>query len=139
MGSVLGVIGAEDEGDGLDKPGAELGVAGHGGLKAVEGALGGGDGVDGCCIGGGGLGKAFGALDVVEAFDEDLDAGEPGGGAVVEQVGFEPGAGGGVINGAEELAEAVGARVAVLHDRADGHARQAGTVFKLASIDGGAF
>jgi hypothetical protein len=81
----------------------------------------------------------FGAVNVVEAFDEDFDAGEPLLGAVVEEVGFEPVAGGVVIDGFEELAEAIGAWVAVFDDGADGHAWEAGAVFELAGVDGGVF
>ena len=72
-----------------------------------------------------------GAAAAVEALDEDLEAREIFKRAVVAEVGDEPALGGLVIDGAEELAEALGTWVGVVEDVADRHARELGKLFEL--------
>lgn len=65
--------------------------------------------------------------------DEDLEAREVFGRAVVAEVGNEPALGGFVIDGAEELAEALGTWVGVSHNVRECCTGDASAVFEVAS------
>ena len=109
-----------------------------GGLEAVPGGQnGGGTVIEGLTIGGGGFAEGGGggvaAGAAAGCLYEDLEARKVFRGAIVAQVGDEPPLGGFVIDGAQELAKALGAWVGVVEDIANGHARKLGKLLKLAS------
>lgn len=65
--------------------------------------------------------------------DKDLEARKVFRRAIVAQVSNEPALGGVVIDGAEELPEALGAWVGVVENVANSHARKFGKLLELAS------
>ena len=71
----------------------------------------------------------------VELGDEDLKAWQVFGRAVVAEIGDEPAAGGGVVECADELAEALGAWVGIAHDVRNGCAGDASTHLQIACGD----
>lgn len=109
-----------------------------GGLEAVPGGQnGGGTMIEGLTIGGGGFAEGGGGGVVAGAaagcLNEDLEARQILRRAIVAQVGDQPALGGFVIDGAQELAEALGAWVGVVEDIANGHAWKLGKLLELAS------
>lgn len=103
----------QNQGDSLDKPAAQAGVGLDGSLEALPGGKdGGGAVIDWHLAGCAGL--CNGAA--VDLGDEDLEAREVFGRAVVAEVGYEPAAGGGVVEGTDELTESLGTWVRIAHD-----------------------
>lgn len=131
-------LSSQNELNGFDEPAGEGSVCLNGGLEAVPGGEDGGGAVieagavdGGAFAEGGGVCCGGGAAAAVKAMDEDLEAWEVFGRAVVAQISDEPALGGLVIDGAEELAEALGTWVGVVEDVADRHARELGKLFEL--------
>ncbi len=76
-------------------------------------------------VGGDGFAQG-GGIGALKGGDGDLEPREELGRAVVAQVGGEPFAGGVVIDGVQELAEALGTGMGVFEDAVDGSTLEAG-------------
>ena len=126
---------SKDEIDGFDEPFGEGGIGLDGGLEAVPGFEdGGGAGVElAVSVGGDGFAH-LGGIGALEGGNGDLEAREVIGRAVVAQVGDEPTASGVVIDGAEELAEALGTGMLITPDAVDGAAVEAGVTLDAVGI-----